>query len=63
MIHKHEPRKVIQIATHYDSDSAIYVLYALCNDGSMWINYDLLGGELAWKKIPAIPEPDEGENG
>lgn len=46
------PRKIVQIAA---TTSAIY---ALCEDGSMWM---LIGGHLDWLRIVPIPQDEKGE--
>lgn len=50
-----ETRKIIQLATGND------LLFALCNDQTVWI-LDVVDAEACfWKKIPPIPQ-DAGEN-
>ena len=52
-------RQVIQIAATATDDAAADMLYALCDDGTMWELY--LGGNkgLQWKEIPDVPQPEE----
>lgn len=63
-------RKIIQIATagvgnrmNYKSD-----LFALCNDGSLFIaeateseDFGDLGNTFTWHKLSPIPQPEESE--
>lgn len=59
-------RKVIQIATMPESRasgdvSVTAVLYALCDDGTMWaISYDEWND---WREVKPIPQPQPAEAG
>lgn len=46
-------RKVIQIACNPESQSHFPELFALCNDGSIWVECN---GEK-WKQILDVPQP------
>jgi len=55
-----QPRKIVQIALAaiVDSDGVHRdVLYALCDDGSVWRLYRS-GGEQRWGRQLDIPQPE-----
>lgn len=51
-------RKVIQITSA--PDESIEIIYALCDDGSMWRLITLFkqgrGDEEVWRRVPDIPQ-------
>jgi hypothetical protein len=51
-------RKIIQIAID-QTNSGNYspVIYALCDDGSLWSRQDLPG--KAWERLPGLPCEEE----
>lgn len=53
-------RKIIQISSTSvvdSSDFETYVVYALCNDGSVWEIADCTGnGHITWNRLPDIPQ-------
>lgn len=60
-------RKIIQIcaipngSTYPNKDTLMYnrqALYALCNDGTIWLRKE---DESTWTKLPDIPQPPLGE--
>ena len=53
-------RKIIQIAIDPapDCDSAP-VVYALCNDGTVWSRLDIPGKK--WSQMDDVPQPQEVE--
>ena len=44
-------RKIIQIAV----DAEGY-LYALCDDGTIWIQTSMRRNEFSWSKTPSVPQ-------
>ena len=50
-------RKVKQIA-FTPSDGAQDFLYALCEDGSIWLRYGA-SPSARWKQVPSIPDDTE----
>lgn len=52
-------RKIIQIAIAPETESTIAVLYALCDDGTLWALVDNNTSE--WEAVKPIPQ-DEPNN-
>jgi hypothetical protein len=49
-----DKRRIIQIAIDPTTSSGIApVIYALCDDGSLWCRPDLFGKR--WEQVPGIP--------
>ena len=48
-------RKVIQITSALDSDGDA-ILHALCDDGTIWERYFIIGGGLRWRQIEDVDE-------
>jgi hypothetical protein len=48
------PRKIVQIAVDVSSIEALAapIIYALCNDGSLWRRWDKVGRR--WEQVPGI---------
>lgn len=46
-------RTIIQICVSPESDQTYSALYALCNDGTVWIKSR---GDQVWIKIKEIPQ-------
>lgn len=53
-------RKIIQIAARSDGPDYGPLLYALCDDGSVW--FKIPGKDSAWESFPPIPQ-DEAKFG
>ena len=53
-------RKIIQIAIDPAPDCSIVVVYALCNDGTVWSRNDAPGRE--WSRMDDIPQHQEGDS-
>lgn len=51
---KNQSRKIIQIAISPDKE--LDFIYALCNDGTIWVIVIGVTGELEWIQLPAIPQ-------
>ncbi len=50
-------RKVVQIATTQEVSTASNLLYALCDDGSLWwITPQRQGWQTTWRKVCDIPQ-------
>ena len=54
-------RKIIQIAVTPDTDSYDPVVFALCDDGTVWLRGPL--GDDEWRAQPPIPQPSDGGEG
>ena len=54
-------RKVIQIAANSEGDTTDALVFALCDDGTMWGRQIVMDG--VWVQLPPIPQPaaKEGE--
>jgi hypothetical protein len=50
-----ETRKIVRIVTG-PVPSGSHVLYALCDDGTVWSRDHV--GQQAWAPLPPIPQPD-----
>lgn len=50
-------RKVIQMAAAANDISTSDSVYALCDDGTMWLGYWGKGG-FQWSEIPDVPQGD-----
>ena len=48
-------RMVVQIASSRDEDGTT-VLFALCNDGTVWVRYFMATEKTEWTLEPAIPQ-------
>lgn len=48
-------RKVIQIAVTQDTEDQYGQLFALADDGSIWI-LDLDGKDTQWGRVPNLPQ-------
>ena len=55
-------RKIIQITAHYASGYG-HMLFALCDDGTVWRKLDSERHGLCWMKLPQIPLLDEEYDG
>lgn len=53
-------RKVIQIAATDAAGNKSSIVYALCDDGTMWVGYWARGG-FEWEQIPNVSQPEEVE--
>ena len=51
-----EPRKIVQIAVYPPRKGQPECLYALCNDGSVWLNPWSDDGHDEWYSVQAIPQ-------
>jgi hypothetical protein len=49
-------RKVIQIATMPEGETAYPALLALCSDGALFLRVFENGNE-AWEELPPVPQP------
>lgn len=50
-------RRIVQIAVDpTTADGIAPVIYALCDDGSLWSRHDLPG--KAWERLPGVPDED-----
>ena len=52
-----ETRKIVRIDTGRTALGS-HVLYALCNDGTVWWWRDLPEHREAWTPLPPIPQPE-----
>lgn len=50
-------RKIVQLSTHPETKLELGVMYALCDDGSVWRMF--LDGEGRWQQLPSIPQSDD----
>lgn len=60
-----KPRKIVQVALLNGSDSWSARLYAVADDGSLWISEHWTGGAFSpWTQLPPLPpiEEPEGED-
>jgi hypothetical protein len=48
-------RKIIQVAI--DASGTPAVIYALCDDGTLWCRFDLEGRQ--WLQVEDVPQPWE----
>lgn len=52
-------RKVIQIAATADPGATSDLLYALCDDGTLWwIEPQLRGDKDIWRKVRDVPQEE-----
>lgn len=60
---ENQSRKIIQIAAVYDLNDEMDVVYALCNDGTLWAIFPGSGMRTRnnWIELPKIPQPVTGE--
>lgn len=55
-------RRIIQIAIDPSPDSgSTSVVYALCNDGTVWSRVDIPGKQ--WSQMDDVPQPQEVARG
>jgi hypothetical protein len=53
-----DTRRIAQIAIDpTTSDGIAPVIYALCDDGSLWCRQDLFGKH--WERLPGVPADDQ----
>ena len=50
------PRRVIQIAPREAHGSSRPGLWALCNDGTMWLHVSSPLNDEQWERVPEIPQ-------
>lgn len=51
-------RHVVQIAVTREIESDYAVIYALADDGSLWLRV-LINDESRWRRLPDVPQGDE----
>lgn len=56
-------RKIIQICAipcgETPSSFNCPAIFALCNDGTLWVRDMIEGGKFTWVSLPEIPQGDE----
>ena len=60
---KHAPigqteRRIVQISAVPENAEYYGMIYALCNDGTVW---GILEGGAHWDDLPAIPQPEPAQ--